>query len=69
MCAHAKFSLFDRVFRVPFLDFNDVASAIISSSMERFRLAHCPGGAARAATALDLPRDLEKMVIERTGTK
>lgn len=39
MCTHGKFSLLDRVFRVPFLDFNDVASAIINSSMERFRLA------------------------------
>lgn len=39
MCTHGKFSLLERVFRVPFLDFNDVASAIISSSMERFRLA------------------------------
>ena len=39
MRARGKFSLLDRVFRVPFLDFNDVSSAIISSSMERFRLA------------------------------
>jgi hypothetical protein len=50
MCAYGKFSLLDRVFRVPFLGFNDVASAIISSSMERFRLALAlPGARTRIA--------------------
>jgi hypothetical protein len=48
MRARGKFSLLDRVFRVPFLDGNDDASAIISSSVERFRLALAlPGGRAR----------------------